>query len=44
MQKTLLLTLFVGFCFLAHAQDKIIRNNGTTILCKIKEVGLDEVK
>ncbi|MFN3795266.1 MAG: hypothetical protein ACK4RX_11445 [Chitinophagaceae bacterium] len=44
MQKTLLLTLFVGFCFLAQAQDKIIRNNGTTILCKIKEVGLDEVK
>lgn len=45
MKKTIVLFL-LSFCFAltVSAQDRIVRNNGETIKCKILEVGSTEIK
>lgn len=40
----LILSMFLLFCVSAFSQDIILKTNDEMIKCKIKEVGLDEVK
>jgi len=45
LQKLLFtLIALVGFTYLADAQDMILKRNDEIIKCKIREIGLDEVK
>jgi len=40
----LVITLILGFSFAALAQDKIHKKNSEIIDCKVKEIGIDEIK
>lgn len=45
MKKALSIILaLIVFYISGNAQDKIVRKNGTTIICKITEIGTNEIK
>ncbi len=39
-----LLILFISFSLISHSQDIILKTDGSTIKCKVVEVGIDVVK
>lgn len=43
MRKVLLFLIAITVCFLAKAQDIIVKNDGSTVLCRIVEVNATDV-